>query len=166
MRNPALTIAVGVLCYITACADGEPYAPRRGPGLSGAVTLLAPGPGGLFKQNDPTIGCDAHADRGFGFRLVFDWEDVEGVEQYDIVLQHVGSPIAAVRERVIESKHERTWCNAFVADFNLDQWIWRVAAIGPSSSGAVPDTLWSETREYGFEPCRHADGRPCSAPAP
>jgi hypothetical protein len=132
--------------------------------LEGAVALVRPASGERFRQNDASLGCADHAARGHGFRIAFDWQEVDKAEGYKIVFWHRGSMFPAVQQVVTESSYEVTMCNAFVADFNLDHWVWRVAAFGPAPNRAPADTLWSEEREYGFEPCRLADGTPCSAP--
>jgi hypothetical protein len=148
---------------VAACSD-----PRTAPPdvdlFEGQVKLVSPSNGSRFAQNDPSIGCTAHPFRGYGFRLAFDWEDVRGAHGYAIYLEHVGSTYPAIDHHVTESRYAATWCNAFVADVNLDNWIWRVAAIRAGAAATVPDTLWSEERTYGFQPCRHPDGAPCTAP--
>lgn len=155
-------LAVSALALTTlACAD-DPLRPS--PKLDGPITLLAPEPEHRFVQNDESTGCPAHAARGYGFRLSFDWEDVEGAERYDIRLQRTGAQYPAVDYHVTESQFELAWCNAFVIDANLDDWVWSVAAIAPGESADDPQTLWSEERVYGFLPCRRPDGTPCFAP--
>lgn len=130
--------------------------------------LLSPAAGGSFTQNDPTIGCPAHPYRGYGFRVRFDWQDVPEASGYVIVFQHRGSPLSAISLRTQRSEYTETRCNAFVIDANRDQWIWSVYALATvrgDSTGAGRDSLlWSTWREYSFEPCRLADGRPCYAP--
>ena len=153
---------VALSCAAAACADPSP-----GPVLTtmrGPVKLLTPASGTRFVQNDPAIGCPSHDTRGYGFRLAFDWDDVPGAYRYDIVLKRVGAAYPAINYHVTVSQYEINWCNTFVIDANLDNWVWSVAAIGPGRSAVEPDTLWSEARQYGFEPCRHADDTPCSAP--
>jgi hypothetical protein len=164
MKIPAI-VAIPTIAGILACSADNPNAPL-GPELTGTVQLVSPLSGGRFTQNDASIGCAAHAARGFGFRTVFDWQDVEGAEKYIIRLKQAGAQFPAIDYEVSESRYERTWCNAFVIDLNLDDWNWTVAAIGPAPAGAVPDTLWSEQRVYGFDPCRLSDGRSCFAPPP
>ena len=127
--------------------------------LSGPVHLTAPANGGQFLQNDASIGCADHPTRGRGMRLAFDWEDVPGATRYDIELRHTGSAFPAVRYAVGESSYETVACNAFVIDANLENWAWRVAAVGATES----DVLWSEERVYRFAPCRLADATPCFA---
>jgi hypothetical protein len=148
---------------IAAVACADPLAVPQEPVLTGTVNLIAPSPGALFAQNDPSLGCTSHAKRGYGFRTAFDWEDVEGADRYAVRLKKVGAMYAAIDHSVVDSELDLTWCNAFVIDVNLENWVWSVAAIADRPS-APPDTLWSETRGYGFQPCRHPDGEPCTAP--
>lgn len=152
---------VAIILAAVACAELS----TTEPGPRGAVSLLAPAGGAKFVQNDPSIGCAYHAKRGYGFRLQFDWEDVEGADRYAIFFRKVGAPYAAINHSVALSEFDEAWCNAFVIDANLENWAWRVAAIaGGWDSTAKVDTLWSEERTYGFLPCRHADDAPCTAP--
>ena len=163
--HPAFRAGIGLtFAAVAACSD-----PRTAPPdvdlFEGQVKLVAPSNGSRFAQNDPAIGCAAHPFRGYGFRLAFDWEDVRGAQHYAIHLKHVGSAYPAIDYQITESRFDAAWCNAFVIDSNLDNWIWRVAAISADPSATAPDTLWSEERTHGFQPCRHPDGAPCSAPA-
>jgi hypothetical protein len=154
-----------VLTIAVACADpisvpqGDPLEP-----FEGSVSLLSPSPGALFVQNDASIGCSSHPFRGYGFRFDFDWEDVSGADRYAIHLKKVGALYPAIDQNVLESAYDAAWCNAFVIDANLNNWVWRVAAIDLRPGGAAPDTLWSEERAYGFAPCRHSGDVPCTAP--
>ena len=154
-----------VLTCIAACGGEAALAPGRPSALHGPLLLVAPANGERFRQNDASLGCSDHETRGYGFRVAFDWRDVSGAAAYKIVFWHTGSQFPAVERVVVESEYAETFCNAFVADFNLDHWVWRVAAVGPANSEAQRDTLWSEQREYGFEPCRLRDTQPCFAPA-
>ncbi len=155
-------MALVAITALTACTK-DPNAPRR-PRLPGSVKLLAPQADARIAQNDPSIGCTADPARGHGFRLAFDWEGVAGADGYDIEFKNVRAAVPAVSYHVTESSYERAWCNAFVRDFYLDDWIWRVAAIGIPVGATAPDTLWSEERKYGFEPCRVANDQNCWAP--
>ena len=131
--------------------------------LQGPLALVSPAHGERFRQNDASLGCSAHAARGHGFRIAFDWRKVSGASAYKVVFWHRGSQFPAVERVVLEPTYSQTLCNAFVIDANLDHWAWRVAALGPAR-GSLRDTLWSEEREYGFEPCRLRDTLPCFAP--
>lgn len=152
-----LTLAAAAACSEPGTATPEIET------VPGEVRLVAPSNGSRFRQNDASIGCPHHAFRGYGFRLAFDWESVPKAQRYGIYLKKVGAMYPAINYEVMESHYAAAWCNAFVADPNLDNWTWRVAAIADGSAGKV-DTLWSEERTYGFEPCRHANGSPCTAP--
>lgn len=166
MRHMSLATSFIVVVGLLACNNEPPQAPLTNGQLQGPVSLVSPADGERFKQNDATLGCPDHAARGYGFHIAFDWKDVAGAATYKIVFWHTGSPIPAVQRVVTASTYAETQCNAFVADQNLDHWAWRVAALGPAGDGVPPDTLWSEEREYGFEPCRLSNGDRCSAPPP
>ena len=165
LRLQVASIVVVAAVVVTACSPEAQAGPRVHI-LSGELKLLTPAKNAVLPQNQSDIGCPAHATRGYGFRLHFDWEDVEGADHYTVYLKHTGSQYAAVDRAAGESEFAQTWCNGFVADFNLDNWTWRVAAFAPGDSTTPPDTLWSEERQYRFEPCRLADSLPCYAPAP
>jgi len=149
---------IATFVLLAACGDGAGTAVRRPPAPD---LLLSPVDGGSFTQNDATLGCPAHPARGYGFRVRFDWKDVEGATAYRLRFQQRDAPLAAINDVVVTtSQFEQTRCNAFVVDRNLEHWVWKVAAIAAPS-----DTLlWSETREFAFAPCRLADGRACYAP--
>lgn len=167
MRSRRRSVVVPLLvstAVLVACGGEPPNAPRRQPALEGPLALVSPANGQRFTQNDASLGCAAHAARGYGFRIAFDWRDVRDAVAYKIVFWHVGSTFPAVERVVTSSDYAATLCNAFVADHNLDHWSWRVAALGRAHGDAPADTLWSEAREYGFEPCRIRDSVPCSAP--
>lgn len=167
MRYASLATSTFVWIAVLAGCNGEiSQTPRTQTQLHGQVSLVSPTNGGRFTQNDASLGCSAHAARGYGFRVAFDWQAVDGAEVYDVVFWHQGSQFPAVKRTVTTTDYEETECNAFVIDSNLDHWVWRVAAISPANVGGARDTLWSEEREYGFEPCRLASGQPCFAPPP
>lgn len=159
MRRPSgsvLALLAGVsLCV--ACRGDSPAEPSlRGP------RLLSPAPFVRFRQNDPAIGCPAHPTGGYGFATAFDWSDVPGAVEYRIIYVR-GGGYGALYDRIVStSAFAETECNAFVADVLLDDWSWRVGAVMPIVNG-VRDTLWSERRFNGFEPCRLADGTWCHA---
>lgn len=164
MRTPRQVppiVATAIAALALACAD-QATAPTPGP--RGAVSLVSPSSGALITQNDATIGCPSHATRGHGFRLSFDWEDVVGADRYFVRLKRTGSLYPAIDHSVRESSLDQAWCNAFVIDANLNNWVWRVAAVAFGADSTAADTLWSEERTYGFLPCRHPGGAACSAP--
>ncbi len=164
MRMIGSMLSVLGVAAAAACAGSDAVAPPQISAWSGTVTLVAPLAGARFVQNDTLIGCPTHATRGSGFRLSFDWGDVERADRYAIHLKRVGALFPVIDQNVYQSQVEFTSCNSFVIDANLDGWVWRVAAID-DRPGAMPDTLWSEERGYGFQPCRLAGGVPCNAPA-
>ena len=167
-------LVLTALALVMLACDREPMPPVIDPPddqpATTPVLLLSPEPAGRFVQNDPTIGCPANANRGYGFRVAFDWADVEGASAYDIIFWQKNARVAAITLRVTTSQHSETRCNAFVIDSNLDDWMWTVKAIAripiETDSGVrMRDTiLSSEERVFGFKPCRLADGRPCNAP--
>jgi hypothetical protein len=169
-----LSLAALLALAATACGsptDARPTVSRERLRTDPSL-LLSPADKGTFVQNDPSIGCPANATRGYGFRTRFDWADVDGAAEYAVVFQHEGALYPAIVHRTASSEYEQTFCNAFVIDANLEHWTWRVLALGPAKGPASGDSaslprdtlLASTTREYGFEPCRLADGQPCSAP--
>lgn len=126
------------------------------------VSLVSPVAGARVAQNDPSIGCPAHPARGYGFRLVLDWDDVQhssGIERYEVFAQHQGSLYPIADTPTNHSQFVHLSCNGFVIDSNLDDWQWRVRAV--AGDGTIGP--WSEG-EFAFEPCRLAAGGPCFAP--
>jgi hypothetical protein len=111
-------------------------------------------------QNNPGIGCPAHATHGSGLQIFFNWTDARaqhGIEGYSIVVKHVNATIPLIDTFVPVSELTYRNCNAFVGDEFLDGWEWTVRA---------KDTLgnlgpWSRTGVFSFQPCRLADGTPC-----
>jgi hypothetical protein len=119
--------------------------------------------GALLEQNDPATGCIAHPTRGYGFRLAFDWEDVAGADRYLVRFKRNGAPYAVIEHSTTESTFNGLFCNAFVIDQNLSNWVWRVSALANGADSLATDTLWTEVRNYGFKPCRLASGVACFA---
>lgn len=164
-----VTLALGV--SVIACSPPTPPADKRPETNPPTVQLVSPESEGRFQQNDLTLGCTPHSARGSGFRVAFDWKDVRAANRYRVVFWQRNAQFPAIARDVTTSEYEEINCNAFVMDRNLDEWVWKVAAMGPipgseTDSGTVArDTiLWSEEREFGFEPCRLEDDRPCYAP--
>jgi len=128
----------------------------------GPTQLISPPQGAAVPQNVAWLGCPAHAYRGFGFQLRFDWKDASGAAgapTYEIVVRRRDAPYPAIQGLTTESEYTETFCNAFVTDRNLLGWEWKVSARAENG-----DLLWDEVREFKFEPCRQG-GVPCSAPA-
>jgi hypothetical protein len=153
-----LLVLTGVVIG-AACADSATMPPQ-----GGLVSLIAPASGAKITQNDPTIGCPYDPESGYGFRLAFDWEDVPGADKYFVRLQRTGSIYPVIHEAIGSSEIETTRCASFVIDRNLTGWVWRVAAVANGTDSLHADTLWSETRNYEFLPCRIAEDVPCYAP--
>ncbi len=132
-----------------------------------APTLITPINNAAFKQSDPSNqGCPPTHPGGLGWNLFFDWTDSRslfGIARYEILVTHKDRGISFGNPPfgqfyVIGSEFADGRCAFFVGDDQLDGWEWRVRAV---------DTLgnvgpWSETGNFKFEPCRLADGRPCS----
>lgn len=163
-----LCLVAGVGCGQIATApdevlsDSAPESDSRPPVRTVVVHLRTPTPNTVIAQNDPSLGCPAHVNRGFGFRVTFAW-DVTGRKVpvgYNLHVEHQGSEFAW-RDIVVDSlAHTEVDCNSFVADHNLEDWRWRVRAL-------LEDGRWGSWSEWGpfqFEACRHDDGRPCTAP--
>jgi hypothetical protein len=127
------------------------------------LALLAPPDGAVLPQNDSTIGCPYHADRGYGFLIAFDWADADsslGPVTYHVFVKKASVQYPLVDYTVLESETTVESCNGFVIDSNLSGWLWYARAHDPSGTVvAASDTSW-----FSFEPCRHPDGRMCTAP--
>ena len=160
MRTTLVAIGV-VVASALACGEQRVDTPSEPAPLLDPSFLISPAIQGRFRQNDPTIGCSAHAARGRGFRLAFDWRDVEGAGAYKIVFWQRQAIYPAIERVVTASEYAETRCQTFVIDRNLNDWVWKVAALGGSRLNTI---VWSEERTFGFEPCRLEDGRPCYAP--
>jgi hypothetical protein len=132
-----------------------------------APTLITPINNAVFKQNDPSnLGCPANHRGGLGWNLFFDWTDSRslfGVTTYEMLVTHRdrqisfgNPPFGQFGVRGSEFVYRR--CGVSIGDDQLDDWEWRVRAVdGLGNVGP-----WSEPATFRFEPCRLADGRPCS----
>lgn len=126
----------------------------------GSVDLVSPAANAVIPQNRSDIGCSLISGqeiRGHGLQILFDWADVAGAVSYDIFATDVDARIPIVNTTVTGSQYTHTACNSFVADGNLEGWIWRVRA--RDNAGNVG--AWSEDRPFSFAPCRLADGTAC-----
>ena len=125
----------------------------------GQPVLLAPAMDAVIPQNDPASGCPFNASRGSGSRLSFDWTDVTaegGLAEYQIVVHGPRSPnLPIVDARVLPSEYVRLDCGGYVADPNLEGWVWKVRAFDRAGQAGE----WTE-RRFHFGPCR-VDGRFC-----
>lgn len=169
ISHPVVGLALTAGICIVGCESPTP--PPRQMFVPPSVQLVSPEPEGRFRQNDPTLSCLPHSARGSGFRVAFDWKDVRGATRYRVVFWHRNAQFPAIEREVTASEYEEIDCNAFVIDNNLNDWVWKVAAMGPiptkefDTGAFVRDTvLWSQERVYGFQPCRLSDGQPCYAP--
>lgn len=128
------------------------------------LTLLTPAPEAHIPQNDTTMGREPHPYRGSGFQIRFAWTSADTplpVAAYHLYVKKDAAQYPMVDVMLSETEVHLQLCNAFVADFSLPGWYWRVAAL---DSNAAP-LVESETRWFAFLPCRLAGGAACSAPA-
>lgn len=170
-KRMLLGVAAAV-ASLTGCDD----APTRSspPATTGPAPVVvltrpaveAPIGGAAIPQNVASEGCAFHPDRGHGFQIVFRWRPSEasrGVAGYEIVAQHLGSerPMVDTFFPSPGGATTMTWtsCRGYVADANLDGWVWRVRA--RDTSGSVSD--WSDPASFRFEPCRINRRQACSA---
>jgi hypothetical protein len=127
------------------------------------LALLAPPDGAVLPQNDSTIGCPYHPDRGYGLRIEFDWADADstlGPVTYHLFVKKASAQYPLFNGAVPQSETTLLSCNGFVIDQNLTGWLWYARAFDPSGTVvAASDTSW-----FSFAPCRHPDGRTCTAP--
>src|SRR6185503_13841708 len=96
----AVIAVMATILASSACGKDLPNAPTRRLTLEGPLALVSPADRERFKQNDASLGCEAHPARGYGFRVAFDWRDVKDAAGYKVVFWHTGSAIPAV-ERVV-----------------------------------------------------------------
>ena len=161
-KNRAL-VPVLALTLAVACGEGPtvPAAPIPSPTPAAPPSrpaLLAPEADAVIPQNDPATGCTAVPGVGTGLRVAFDWADVDapaGLDYYEIHAQRDGATIPIVDTTTRASQHVHMACGAYVADQNLDNWVWRVRAV--DLRGQASD--WAE-RRYSYAPCR-IGRRPC-----
>lgn len=126
-----------------------------------ALTLIMPIGGTEIRQNDPTISCPAHYDRGYGFQLRFAWTAHPSAVRYRLFAMHRGAVYPILNLTVAGTEYTDRRCNSFVIDRNLDNWEWLVEAL--DGVGNLIES--SAVGQFRFAPCRLANGRPCSAPA-
>ena len=134
---------------------------EAGPPPPASLALIAPTSGAIIVQNDPSTGCSADANRGYGFVVDFSWVNpqLKGVKRYRLVVQH-GSAPAALDVIVTATSFRWVVCNGFVIDGNRTGWHWQVTAL---NNGTKVIAI-SELRPFSFAPCRLATGAVCSAP--
>ena len=145
-------------------SDAEPNPPDQDTGTSGSGPIpIAPIDGALVSQNDSTIGCEHHPQRGYGFQIQFAWSPVAGdtVAGYQVFAKKQTAEYPIIDEwTVTEPSLTYSSCNSFVIDRNLDGWEWKVR-VATDTGGFGP---WSPTAQFAFAPCRHGDGTACWAP--
>jgi hypothetical protein len=122
------------------------------------VKLLSPAEGAFVPQNDASTGYPAHATRGYGLVIEFEWKanHEKDVAAYQLFAQHPDAIYPIVDVIVRETSYTLLGCNDFVADPFLEGWQWRVRAL--DGQGNFSD--WA-LGEFNFTPCRLADGTPC-----
>lgn len=126
-----------------------------------APVLLTPINNNVIEQNNPNIGCSFNQAFGFGYRIFFDWTDSEspnGIWRYHLFVMNANAIFPIIDTTVFDSEFTFISCNSFIADFNLNDWIWSVQAedfigiLSPVAEGT-----------FRFEPCRHTGGASCFA---
>jgi len=145
-------------------ADTTQLPPDTPVGALRVVPLLEPDPWAWIPQNDSTLGCPAHEHRGYGLSLSFRWgtpDSVPAPAAYHLYVKLETALYPLIDIWLPDTAYAQIACNAFVIDRNLSGWYWTVEAFD-SSAVLVAE---SEVRRFGFEPCRLASGKPCSAPA-
>jgi hypothetical protein len=129
--------------------------------------LLSPEDGVVIEQNNPNTGCPYDPDRGYGYKITFDWTETEpetpgatNVYVLNYFIRTVGGD--PLPRSSVTTETEITWlkCNQFVPDDRLDGWEWYVRA----SDGRGNLSPITEIRTYSFVPCRLDDGTPCHYP--
>ena len=81
-----------------------------------------------------------------------------GLAGYQVVVHGPRSPnLPIVDTRVLASEYVSLDCGGYVADPNLEGWVWKVRAF--DRSGQTSE--WSE-RRFHYGPCR-VNGRPCGS---
>ena len=127
------------------------------------IQLTAPLAGATLAQNNPATGCEFNENRGYGYQVEFSWNGIEtqpGFIGYQLMFWHSGASFPVLQETVPDTRYHLVECNSFVPDANLSDWLWWVEA---RFEGPLDRTIQSERRSLGFSPCRHDDGRVCSA---
>ena len=168
MRKSLLVLAAMLL---VACGNDSPTAPTTAtptptptptpiptptptptPAPPELPILLAPEANAVIPQNDLNSGCPFDVERGAGYRIDFDWADLAapaGLVGYEIQVQRQQTPDPLVYASVKTSEYHLQRCGGYVADQNLEGWVWsvrgvdRLGRLGP----------WAE-RPFSFAPCR------------
>ena len=152
-RLAALALAlIAAFASPAARAETGPRVPRPVAPIGDATVL----------QNDLSLGCPPHRDRGAGFGIRFEWTEpaaAAGVSGYDVVAERRGATAPIVERATTTPWLHVKQCNVFIIDANLDGWQWRVRA--RDRRGRAGE--WSPLATFRFAPCRFADGRPCNA---
>jgi len=127
-----------------------------------APVLLTPVNNEAIPQNDPNIDCPFDPFYSYGHEIFFDWTDSSspnGISGYHLFVIHTGAIFPIVDTFVLDSEYTNTSCNSYIADMNLNDWIWSVQAEDNfgNLSPVVEDV-------FRFEPCRLENGAYCGAP--
>jgi hypothetical protein len=136
---------------------------KYGPPAPPAPLLLTPVSNAQIPQNDSSNGCSLNPNaprRGFGYKISFDWANVSGATQYNLVVQHQGATIPLVDVVVSQSSYLLVQCGGFVIDSNLTNWHWQVRSFTNNISGD-----FSSARPFEFLACRLLDGTACDTVA-
>lgn len=121
--------------------------------------LISPINNAIIEQNNPDTGCPFDPDRGFGYKIFYDWTDStspNGVETYG--LNFINDSKTSISRSTTSSEHTEIQCNTFVGEGAI--WEWRVRAFDNLDFQSQN----SETRLFEFGPCLLEDGSPCHNP--
>ena len=127
-----------------------------------APFLLTPINNDAIPQNNPNTDCPFDSFYGYGFRIPFDWTDSSspnGIYRYHLLVMNVNAIFPLIDIFVMDSEFTFTSCNSYIADVNVNNWIWSVQA--EDNFGYLSPVVEDVFR---FEPCRLENGAPCSSP--
>jgi len=121
--------------------------------------LISPINNAIIEQNNPDTGCPFDPDRGFGYRIFYDWTDStspNGIKSYVISFNNEFGNL--VSTTTTPSEFTDIQCNTFIGEGFTREW--RVIANDNLDFGSQ----FSETRLFEFGPCLLEDGSPCRNP--
>jgi hypothetical protein len=149
-------IAVGIL--VVACG-GSTTSPTASAPI--VPVPVSPNNNVVIPQNNPATGCTPPAPDqtlGSGIYIQFEWTPSAGTPAgYELYVIHTGASIPLVDTFPTSSFYIYSACDGVVADFNLNNWQWRVRA--KNAQGQYTD--WSDWATFQFASCRLSDGTPC-----
>jgi len=121
--------------------------------------LISPINNAIIEQNNPDTGCPFDPDRGFGYKIFYDWTDStspNGIEIY--ALNFINDLKTSINRITTSSEFTEIQCNTFIGEGAI--WDWRVRAFDNLDFQSQD----SETRLFEFGPCLLEDGSPCHNP--